>query len=81
MRSFDYSFLKEKHLNDILRLSAVLSDVQAKEGFRKLQYRDVFEKIRKKCDRSKAEKMLEAGTIRKIGTYKDARYIKTDDIV
>lgn len=38
MRSFDYSFLKEKHLNDILRLSAVLSDVHAKEGFRKLQY-------------------------------------------
>ena len=46
LRNFDYSILKEKHLNDILRLSAVLSDVHAKEEFRKLQYRDVFEKIR-----------------------------------
>ena len=49
MRRFDYSFLKDKHSNNILRLSAVISDAHARQEFRKLQYHDVFENIREKA--------------------------------
>ena len=49
MHIYDYSFLKEKIPGNIVGLTGIISDLHAKEGFRKLQYTDVFEKLRKKA--------------------------------
>ena len=47
----------------------------------KAQIREKLPDVSIRTIEAQPRKMLEAGTIRKIGTYKDARYIKTDDIV
>lgn len=49
MRIFDYSFLKDDSSNDILRLSYIISDLKSKEDFRKIQYKDSFEVLKKKA--------------------------------
>ena len=49
MRKYDYSFLKEKHLNQVVRLSNLISDINSKEILRKMQYEDVFNELRKKA--------------------------------
>lgn len=49
MRKFDYSFLKDDSSNDILRLSYIISDLRSKEDFRKIQYKDSFETLKKKA--------------------------------
>ncbi len=49
MRRFDYSFLKEEVPVNIIKLSGIIADLKSKEEFRKLQYEDTFEKLRKKA--------------------------------
>lgn len=49
MRRFDYSFLKEEVPINILKLSGIIADLKSKEEFRKLQYGETFEKLRKKA--------------------------------
>ena len=48
MRKYDYSFLKEKHLNQVTRLSRLIAEINTKEILRKMQYEDVFNELRKK---------------------------------
>ena len=49
MRKYDYSFLKEKHLNQVTRLSRLIAEINTKEILRKMQYEDVFNELRKKA--------------------------------
>lgn len=49
MRKYDYSFLKEKHLNQVTRLSRLIAEINTKETLRKMQYEDVFNELRKKA--------------------------------
>lgn len=49
MRRFDYSFLENSVPSNIASLSAIIADLRAKGDFRKLQYPDSYEKLRKKA--------------------------------
>lgn len=49
MRRYDYSFLRENIASNILSISNIIVDLNKKEEFRKLQYQDTFEKLRKKA--------------------------------
>lgn len=49
MKKYDYSFLKENITANILSISNIIVDLNKKEEFRKLQYEDTFEKLRKKA--------------------------------
>lgn len=49
MRTFDYSFLKTGIPGNITGLTTVIADLRAKEQFRKQQYTETFEEIRKKA--------------------------------
>lgn len=49
MKRYDYSFLKENVPANILNISNIIVDLNKKEEFRKLQYQDTFEKLRKKA--------------------------------
>lgn len=49
MRRFDYSFLETSISANIVSLSAIIADLRAKGDFRKLQYADSYEKLRKKA--------------------------------
>ena len=49
MRRFDYSFLETSIPSGIASLSAVIADLRAKGNFRKLQYADSYEKLRRKA--------------------------------
>ena len=49
MKRYDYSFLKENMPTNILNISNIIVDLNKKEEFRKLQYQDTFEKLRKKA--------------------------------
>lgn len=68
MRKFDYSFLKDKHLNDILRLSNLIADVNAKELFRKELYGDVFNKLQEKA---MIDSVIASNSIEGIGTSEE----------
>lgn len=49
MRKYDYSFLKNDIPGNIVGLTEVIADLKSKEEFRKLQYSDTFESLRKKA--------------------------------
>ncbi len=49
MRRFDYSFLETNIPANIVSLSTIIADLRAKGDFRKLQYADSYEKLRKKA--------------------------------
>lgn len=49
MKKYDYSFLKENISANILSISNIIVDLNKKEEFRKLQYEDAFEKLRKRA--------------------------------
>ena len=49
MRRFDYNFLETSISANIVSLSAIIADLRAKGDFRKLQYADSYEKLRKKA--------------------------------
>lgn len=49
MRKYDYSFLKDSIPGNIVGLTNVISDLKMKGEFRKLQYGDTFENLRKKA--------------------------------
>lgn len=49
MRKYDYSFLKKDIPGNIVGLSDVITDLKSKEEFRKLQYEETFESLRKKA--------------------------------
>ncbi len=49
MRKFDYNFLADEIPSNIAGTSDIISDLRAKEGFRKLQYEDAFDKLREKA--------------------------------
>ena len=49
MRNYDYSFLKDSIPGNIVGLTNVISDLKMKGEFRKLQYGDTFESLRKKA--------------------------------
>lgn len=49
MKKYDYSFLKENTPTNILNISNIIVDLNKKEEFRKLQYKDTFEILRKKA--------------------------------
>lgn len=49
MKRYDYSFLKENLSANILSISNIIVDLNKKEEFRKLQYEDTFEKLRKRA--------------------------------
>ena len=49
MRKYDYSFLKDSIPGNIVGLTNVISDLKMKGEFRKLQYGDTFESLRKKA--------------------------------
>lgn len=49
MRRFDYSFLETSIPANILSLSTIITDLRARGNFRKLQYADSYEKLRKKA--------------------------------
>ena len=46
MRRYDYSFLKTSVPGNIVGLTDIISDLRAKEEFRKLQYSETFEVLR-----------------------------------
>ncbi len=48
MHRYDYSFLKKSVPGNIVGLIDIISDLRTKEEFRKLQYIDTFEVLRKK---------------------------------
>ena len=48
MHKFDYRFLKEEIPGNIVGLTSILADLKAKEEFRKKQYVETFEVLRKK---------------------------------
>lgn len=49
MHRYDYSFLKKSVPGNIVGLTDIISDLRTKEEFRKLQYSDAFEVLRKKA--------------------------------
>ena len=49
MHRYDYSFLKKSVPGNIVGLIDIISDLRTKEEFRKLQYIDTFEVLRKKA--------------------------------
>ncbi len=49
MHRYDYSFLKKTVPGNIVGLTDIISDLRTKEEFRKLQYSDTFEILRKKA--------------------------------
>ncbi len=49
MREFDYSFLKGDHSNQVFRLSSLITDINAEERIRKIQYEYVFDALKKKA--------------------------------
>ena len=49
MRKYDYSFLKKDIPGNIVGLTGIIADLKRKEEFRKLQYSDTFESLRKKA--------------------------------
>ncbi len=49
MRKYDYRFLKKNIQGNIVGLSDVITDLKSKEEFRKLQYEETFESLRKKA--------------------------------
>lgn len=49
MRKYDYSFLKKDIPGNIVGLTDVITDLKSKEEFRKLQYEETFESLRKKA--------------------------------
>lgn len=67
MRKFDYSFLKSDSANDILRLSYIISDLNSKEEFRKIQYKESFNTLAK---RAMVESIVASNAIEGIATTK-----------
>lgn len=49
MHVYDYSFLKDKIPGNIVGLTDIVSDLKAREEFRKLQYNETFEILRQKA--------------------------------
>ena len=49
MRKYDYTFLKKNIPGNIVGLTDVIADLKRKEEFRKLQYEETFESLRKKA--------------------------------
>ena len=49
MRRYDYSFLKNQIPGNIVGLTDIITDLKSKEEFRKLQYSETFESLRKKA--------------------------------
>ena len=49
MHRYDYSFLKSEIPGSTIRLTGVIADLNAKEGFRKLQYSETFASLRQKA--------------------------------
>ena len=49
MRRFDYSFLETSIPANIVSLSTIIADLRARGDFRKLQYADSYEKLRKRA--------------------------------
>ena len=49
MHKYDYSFLKNAIPGNIVGLTDIITDLKAKEEFRKLQYEETFEKLRQKA--------------------------------
>ncbi len=49
MHRYDYSFLKTNVSGKIVGLTDIISDLRSKEEFRKLQYTDTFESLRRKA--------------------------------
>ena len=49
MRKYDYSFLKREIQGNIIGLTDIITDLKAREEFRKLQYGDTFESLKKKA--------------------------------
>ncbi|MBP3902138.1 MAG: Fic family protein [Blautia sp.] len=49
MHKYDYSFLKNKIPGNIVGLTDIIADLKAREEFRKLQYSETFESLRKKA--------------------------------
>lgn len=49
MRKFDYSFLKNKIPGNLVELIDIISDLNAKEAFRKLQYESTFRMLQQKA--------------------------------
>ena len=49
MHKYDYSFLKKSVPGNLIGLTDIISDLKTKEEFRKLQYKDTFEVLRKKA--------------------------------
>ena len=49
MRKFDYSFLKKEIPGNIVGTVGIISDLNARNQIRKLQYEKTFEKLRKKA--------------------------------
>ncbi len=49
MHKYDYSFLKDSVPGNIVGLTDIISDLRTKEEFRKLQYSETFEVLRKKA--------------------------------
>ncbi len=49
MRKYDYSFLKKNIPGHIVGLTDIITDLRSRESFRKLQYGDAFEALRKKA--------------------------------
>lgn len=49
MRNYDYSFLKKDIPGNVVGLTEIIADLRSREAFRKLQYSEVFEGLRKKA--------------------------------
>lgn len=49
MRKFDYSFLKKEIPGNIVGTVGIISDLNARNQIRKLQYEKTFDKLRKKA--------------------------------
>ena len=49
MHRYDYSFLKHEVSGRFIGLTEIISDLNAKEEFRKLQYSDTFDSLREKA--------------------------------
>ena len=49
MHTYDYSFLKKSVPGNLVGLTDIISDLRTREEFRKLQYSETFESLRKKA--------------------------------
>jgi Fic family protein len=49
MRRYDYSFLKNQIPGNIIGLTGIIADLKSKEEYRKLQYTEAFESLRRKA--------------------------------